>query len=378
MSSNKLAEFQSQFARRADLIHLNNAGLAPISRVARDKIQYWAERYYQEGFWTDADYMADVLSSRHSLASLIGCQWDEVAWYQSAAGAINQFAFSIGLKPSDQVVMWDQEYSSHLYPWKEACDQAGAELKVLKSEKNLATPTEKYLEALTEKTKVAAFSWVQFSSGARMDVEAVIKECKKRGILVFVDIAQGLGVHPCKIWQWGADAVAGGAHKWLVSAVGVGYLALRKDLALRMKPRVIGAYTYGTCDDPSDFACEPKRDATKFEPGSKQVLEITALGASCKMIHDIGVEVIEAEAVRLAQTLRLGLEAKGYQLLNPFGLEAVSPMINFLPARSEDMEKVTKLLDSHKINYARRGGGIRLSTHAFNTDLEIAKVLNLL
>ena len=160
--------------------------------------------------------------------------------------------------------------------------------------------------------------------------------------------------------------------------MGVGYLAIRKDLALRMKPRLIGAYTYGTCDDPSDFACEPKRDATKFEPGSKQVLEITALGASCKMIHDIGVEVIEAEAVRLAQTLRLGLNAKGYQLLNPFGLDAISPMINFLPAHSDEMEKVTKILDNNKINYARRGGGIRLSTHAFNTDLEIAKVLDLL
>lgn len=377
MNSKKLQHFQSQFAKGPHLIHLNNAGLAPISRAARDKIQYWAERFYNEGFWTDADYMKDVALSRTALAQLIGCQANEVAWFQSTAGGINQFAFGVGLQEGDEVLMWDQEYSSHLYPWKEACDLAKARLKILKSESNLATPTEKYLDALTEKTKVAAFSWVQFSSGARMDVETVIKECKKRGVLVFIDIAQGLGIHPCHLWQWGADAVVGGSHKWLVSAVGVGYLAIRNELSLRMKPRLIGAYTYGTCDDPSDFSCEPKRDATKFEPGSKQVLEITALGASCALIHETGVEVIEAEACRLAYKLREGLLNKGHSLLNP-SLNEISPFVNFLPRKNESIESAAVLLTRNNINFARRGSGIRLSPHAFNTDDEIQKVIDLL
>lgn len=374
MTLDKLSYFQSRFARAPHLIHLNNAGLAPISVDARDKIKYWAERFYQEGFWTDADYMADVGSARLALSQLIGCQADEIAWFQSAAGGINQFAFGIGLQPGDEVVMWDQEYSSHLYPWKEACDAAQAHLKVLKSEANLETPTEKYLAALTEKTKVAAFSWVQFSSGARMDIESVIKECKKRGIIVFVDIAQGLGIHPCQLWRWGADAVAGGSHKWLVSPVGVGYLAIRKELAVRMKPRLIGAYTYGTCDDPSDFACEPKRDATKFEPGSKQVLEITALGASCRLIHSTGVDVIEKEACRLAQKLRQGITDGGHRLLNPF-TGPDSPIVVFLPKDGLSPEQMAGILTKNNINFARRGGGLRLSPHAFNTDSEIDRLL---
>lgn len=377
MTSEKLHFFQSRFARAPHLTHLNNAGLAPISIDARDKIQYWAQRFYEEGFWTDTDYMADVASARVALATLIGCQKDEIAWFQSAAGGINQFAFGIQLQPGDEVVMWDQEYSSHLYPWKEACDSSLAILKVLKSEDNLETPTEKYIASLSEKTKVAAFSWVQFSSGARMDVEEVIKECKRRGIIVFVDIAQGLGIHPCDIWKWGADAVAGGSHKWLVSAVGVGYLAIRKELALRMKPRFIGAYTYGTCDDPSDFACEPKRDATKFEPGSKQVLEITALGASCRMISETGVHIIEEEACRLAELLRQGLAAKGYQILNSF-VGKRSPIVNYLPPQGTSLDEVALRLTQNKINYAKRGGGIRMSPHAFNTDQEIQTVLDLL
>lgn len=370
--------FQEQFAKAPGLIHLNNAGLAPICRPARDKVTYWAERFYQDGFWTDKDYMTNVYESRQALARLIGCTATDIAWFQSAAGGINQFAFGVDLKAGDEVVMWDQEYSSHLYPWKAACDQAGAVLKILKSEHHLETPTEKYLEALTPKTKVAAFSWVQFSSGARMETEHIIKECKKRGILVFVDIAQGLGIHECKLWDWGVDAVAGGSHKWLVSPVGVGYLAIRQSLAIKMKPRTIGAYTYGTCDDPSDFACEPKMDASKFEAGSKQVLEITALGAACEFIHSVGVATIESEALRLAQILRQGLHDKGCKILNPFGLKAVSPMVNFLPAEGKRLDEVTQKLTENKINFALRGGGIRLSPHAFNTESEIATVLSVI
>lgn len=378
MSASRLAEFQEQFARRADLTHLNNAGLAPITLAAKNKVEYWAERYYQEGFWTDADYMADVLSSRHAVAALIGCQHDEIAWFQSAAGGINQFAFGIGLQSGDEVVMWDQEYSSMLYPWKEACDRAKAVLKIVTSEEHLKTPTEKYIAAFTEKTKVAAFSLVQFSSGARMETQSVIDECKKRGILVFIDIAQSLGIHPCTVWALGADAVVGGSHKWMVSPVGVGYLAIRKELALKMKPHNIGAYTYGTCDDPSDFACEPKRDATKFEPASKQVLEITALGASARIIQAVGVETIEAEALRLAAKLRDGIYNKGHQLLNPFGRDPISPMVNFLPGNGLSLQEMAKRLADNKVNFALRGGGIRFSTHAFNTDKDIEKALSLL
>ncbi|MEN0059682.1 MAG: aminotransferase class V-fold PLP-dependent enzyme, partial [Bdellovibrio sp.] len=295
------------------------------------------------------------------------------------AGAINQIAFAVGLQAGDEVVMWDQEYASHLYPWKAACDQTGAHLKILSSEKNLETPTEKYLEALSPRTKVAAFSWVQFMSGARMDVQAVLQECKKRGLFVFVDIMQGLGIHPCKVWEWGADAVAGGSHKWLVSPVGVGYLALRKEWALRMKPHTYGAYTYGTCDDPSDFACEPKRDATKFEPGSKQVLEITALGASCNLIQEVGVEPLEAEALHWAQTLRQGLEERGCAVQAPFSGKHISPMVNFTPGETDwSLEDLMKRLSQQHVNFARRGPGLRLSTHAFTTAEDIAAVFRAL
>lgn len=359
-----LKKFQTLFSQNPAYVHLNNAGLAPISLPAKERIRYWADRFYEEGFFTDADYMKDIAFSRQQVAELIGCQSQDVSFFTSTAGGINQFAFTCGLKKDDEVLMWDQEYASHLYPWKAACDAAEAKLVLCESPDTFATPTELFLSKITSRTRAVAFSWVQFQTGAMMDTEAVIRHCKSKNILVFVDAMQGLGILDCKLWQWGADAVVGGSHKWLVSPVGVGFLAIRSPLLY--KPYQIGAYTYGTCDDPSSFECEPKRDASRFEPGSKQVLEITALGASIHEILKTGVPEIRSECLRLAKELSENLTELGFTRVQSNGPAITHPICNFILPKELQIDEVTKKLSEHSINFAKRGPGLRFSPYVFN------------
>lgn len=368
--SDKIQDFKNAFSHQK--IHLNNAGLAPISRPARDKILYWGNRFYEEGFYTDQDYMNDVLFSRQKLAELIGTTKEEIAFFQSTASAVSQVCFHYPLEKNDEVIMWDQEYASHLYPWQEACKRSGAKLVLVSSEDNLNTPYERILSAVTEKTKVVAISWVQFQTGAITNLEKLGSELKKRNIFFMVDAIQGLGIFPMKMKEWGISAVVGGSHKWLVSPVGVGFLALDMTYILKIKPHNVGAYTFGTCDDPTDLFCEPKRDALKFEAGSKQVLEITALGASINFILETGVEKIECEVLRLAKLMRLELEQKGFIIHSPYSLENHrSSIVNFQKPGLENKQLALKL----PCLYALRGPGVRLSAHAFNTDEEIRQVI---
>lgn len=379
--------FKSNFRRNQALHHFNNAGLSPISKPAQEKIRYWADRFYEEGFWTDHDYMVDVKESRSNLAQLIGCQSNEIAFFQNTSAAISQFAFNCGLKQDDEVLMWSQEYSSHLYPWQEACKRSGATLKLVESA-NLSTDTNVFAEALTEKTRVVAFSWVQFLTGAQMsNLESFIKLCKSKGILVFVDVMQGLGILPEQIWPYGVDGIAGGSHKWLVSPVGVGFLAIRNELANQFRPQSYGAYTFGTCDDPSDLFCSPKKDALRFESGSKQVLEITALGASCKMLLECHINSIYQEATRLADYLDEQLQFIGCKTHNPQSHHSSQtspknlyrhPIVNFCPPSNISLEQVSQQLRDHNINFAIRGPGIRLSPQAFNEVTEIDLIIDCL
>lgn len=370
--------FKEQFARREGLIHLNNAGLSPITKVAKDRVEYWVNRFYQEGYYTDADYTLEVEAARTRLAELIGCEGNEIAWFTSTASAISQFAFQVGLQAGDEVLMWDQEYASSLYPFKQACDSVGANLVLVSSEANLQTPTDKFIAAITSKTKIVAFSSVQFSSGARMDTKVLIDYCKQKQIITFADVIQELGIHPLQVWQQGIDALAGGSHKWLASPVGIGFLAIRKNLIRTMKPHSFGSATFGSCDDAANLSCEAKVSASKFEPGSKQVLEIVALGASCELISKVGVKVIESEAVRLANLLISKVKDFDLTINSPFKDQHTSPMVNIKIADPKKEISITSQLQVQKINFAKRGGGIRFSPHAFNTDVEIFTLADLL
>lgn len=374
----KLEFFQAQFAKSPKLHHLNNAGLAPITLAAKSKVQYWAERFYEEGFWTDHDYMKDVASSRELLSKLIGCQSSEIAFFTNASSAISQIAFSYSLSAGDQVLMLDQEYSSHLYPWQEACKRAKADLVLVESNADLSIDTQRFLDAISSKTKVVAFSWVQFQTGAMLDYAEVTRTCKERGIFVFVDVAQGLGILDCDLWELGVDAIAGGSHKWMLSPVGVGFLAVRKEMAIKLKPLAYGAYTFGTCDDPSDLFCSPKMDASRFESGSKQVLEITALGASTKVLLETTPRVVRKQALLLTERLHDGLERLGCRLHRPQRDSYQHPIVNFTPPENISVETIANELRSQYFNFAIRGPGIRLSPQAFNTHEEINGLLNII
>lgn len=369
---------RSQMAKSSERVHLNNAGLAPISLPAKQEIDYWSKRFFEEGFLTDADYMKRVAETRSHLAKLIGCTTPEVAFFQNTSNAISQVAFQLELKANDEVLLWDQEYSSLLYPVQQAAAKAQAKLVFVKSNDDLSTPTEGFLNAINDRTRFIALSHVQFQTGSSMNLTPVLKRAKEVGAFVLIDAMQSLGLVPFELWPQGVDAVVGGNHKWLLSPVGLGFVALQQKHIFKMKSLNVGSGTFGSCDDPADLLCAPKTDASKFESGAKQVLEITALGKSLELIQKVGIGFIQKEAVRLAQILNQSLQNKGWSTrTNCNNSLCPTPHLVFLDSANPDRLKLAgEKLKAKNITHAWRGGGIRLAPHAFNTEAEIEFVLS--
>lgn len=359
-----IERFRSAFSPSGKLVHLNNAGFAPTSQPARDALISWANRFHDEGVHcTDAYYEA-VDRAREDLASLLGAQSNEVVYFQNTAGAISQVAFGMKLGPGNEIVTWDQEYGSLINPWKVAAERTGATLKIVPSGVDLETPWERLLENVTQRTKVIAFSWVQFQTGAITDFEQITRVAREQGIWTVMDGIQGLGVRPFHFGSSGLDAVCGGSHKWMTSPIGVGFLALRQDRLNELQPVQVGIRTF-----------EIPGGSQHFEPGSKQVLDIVALGASCRWICDTGIGLIAAEAERLARKLVDGLRGLDIPVNSPHGSQWKGAIVNF---GSGNLDTMKKKLVAAGISYAERGPGLRLSPHGFNTDADIDRALNAL
>lgn len=387
--SNKLSltDYKTQFSQGEGLTHLNNAGLAPIPRVTRDIVISWAERFWREGMFANDDYLSALDNARQQLAALLGAKKGNIAFFQSTSAAISQVAFALPLQPRDEVLMWDIEYASNFYPWDAACRQAGAKLVKVPSGPNGETPVDRLLTSLSSRTRVVAISWIQFEQGGITDIGLLCSVCRKLGVITVVDAIQGVGLFPIDYSKLRADVLCGGSHKWLTSPVGTGWLCIDEKLARSLAPRSVGAYTYGTCDDPVSAHCMTKTDALRFESGSKQVLDIIALGASADLIKQTGVHLIRQEAEALARKLRHELLECGYEIppVHGFDLNGKQKqhgaIVSVRPTQQsplKSIEEMTRELGTSRISYALRGKGLRLSPAAFNSDSDIERCLSVL
>jgi selenocysteine lyase/cysteine desulfurase len=372
-----LSDFKSAFSQYKGLTHLNNAGLCPFSRPAFETATHWLNRLYLEGMHANDDYLEALFKSRSTFGKLLGCSADQIAFFQSTSGAISQVAFGMDLKPQDEILMWEGEYSSNFYPWQEAARRSGAKVVQVALGPNFSTPVESLVSQITSRTKVIAISWVQFTHGSITDLQALMDCVRGRNIWTVVDAIQGVGIHPLEMDKLGIDAVCLGSHKWLAGPVGVGILALRKERISSLTPLMIGAHTYGTCEDPISLDCQLKTEADRFESGSRQVIDILALEASVKLILETGVPVIRREAERLSDKLREGLRAKGFTISCPNSGPHPGAIVNFTPSPlgPQTSAQLAETLKRAQISFALRGQGIRLSPHAFNSDEDIERVL---
>lgn len=368
-----LERFRASF-RPVDHLALNAAGVARCSTPAIVAMQQMAGLMAGAGA-SFAEELRIHEAARDSFAKLVGADRANVAMFHTCAAALSQVALGFPLRAGDDIVTWDQEYPSNAYPWHAAAKRAGARVVTVASEPDLDVDTAKLVDAMGPKTRVVAVSWVQFQTGAMTDLAMLSEACRRVGAWLVVDAAQGLGVLPFDLGALGVDVVCGATHKWLCGPVGHGFAAFAEGRRDEITPLTHGAITYGTPDEATDPSREPRRDPRRFEPGNPLMLGAAGGGAAAELALSCGVDVLLAEALRLADKLADGLRARGCVVLGRREGRVRSPIVTFRPRG--DAQRVYRALDDAKVSYAVRAGGVRLSPHAYNTDEEIEQVLHI-
>ncbi len=367
-----IAEFKSHFYTGLEFITLNNSGQALIPDTNRDLAKHWLDRAAIEGPSCAMEAWGESEITRRRLAQFLGADPEELAFFTTVSAALSQVAWGLPLQKDDEILTWDQEYPSNFYPWRQAAAKAQAHLIQIESE-NHSTPVERILERVSKRTKAIAISWVQYQTGSVTDLQALSRELRDQDIWLIADVIQGAGVRPLNFRESGFDVLCGGSHKFMCSGYGASFMTIKKDRALSFEPLNMGAMTFGDPDTPKSFSIKPKTDASRFESGTKAILEIIAMQASLELFTKTGIEVIFAEASRLAQILSQGLRDLGFEVISNGG-----PILNFYSRNPADLERAAMKLTQNKVSFARRTPGLRLSTHAYNTDEQIHRVLDIL
>jgi selenocysteine lyase/cysteine desulfurase len=367
------------WAHSGETIYLNNASTGPLPRRTVGALDEWS-RLRQTPSRIPQDLQFGTLArGRELIASMIGAEPGEIALATNTSFGINLAAFALPLRAGDVVISPDQEFPANVYPWMQLAARRGVEYRLLDCPEGVLDAERLEQELADDRVKAVAVSWVQFASGARVDLKALGTICRKRGVFFVVDGIQGLAPLRLNLRDTPIDIFACGAQKWLLSPWGSAFVYVRRALIEQLEPHDVSWLAVQNSDDFSrltDYDLTWRTDARKFEFITLPYQDFAGMNASLGLIHELGLDAVSAHALKLAeQIVRWAADRDDVQLVSPSDAAHRAAVISVRP---RDAKAASAKLTAANVAHSLREGAIRLSPHFYNTEEEVARVLALL
>jgi cysteine desulfurase/selenocysteine lyase len=367
-----------EFPVTRDRVFLAHAGDCPLPRRVAETVADYA-RQATTGDQEKFVYPAVLERGRKVAAQLLNCQSEEVAFVGPTSLALSFLASGLRLRKGDNILIYFEDYPSNVYPWMALAEQK-VEVRLMNARGLGVIRPKDVLGQVDENTRLVALASCHFISGYRVDFQAIGKFLKERGILFCLDAIQTLGAFPTTVEN--VDLLAADAHKWLLGPCGAGVMYVRGSAQGLVNPPIYG---WNNVRCPNYVAQEQivlRTGSQKYEAGTHNLLGIVGLVAAMDLIADLGVDNIARELLRKRAWLVPALQAKGCTVLQAdTPPENGSAIISFHRPGSDLAGLHQKLSDAGVVTSLRadRTGQkyIRVSPHFYNTDAELARLIEL-
>jgi cysteine desulfurase/selenocysteine lyase len=364
------------WADAGEAIYLNNASTGPLPQRAVRAVDEW-NRLRANPQRIAHDLQFDTLArGRELIAAMIGADASEIALATNTSYGMNLAAFSLPLEAGDVVLTPDLEFPANVYPWMQLAARRGIKYRRLQCDDGVLDPEHLARELEDERVRAVSVSWVQFASGARVDLVALGTLCRERGVYFVVDAIQGLGPLPLDVGIAPIDILSCGAQKWLLSPWGAAFVYVRRDLINTLEPHDISWLAVRGADEfnrLTDYDLTWRSDARRFEFITLPYQDIGGMNASLELLKTLGANAVAAHVSSLAQQIVDWAEARtDVALVTP---SHPSRRAGIIAVQPTDARAASDRLTRANIAHSLREGAIRLSPHCYNTAEEVARAL---
>jgi selenocysteine lyase/cysteine desulfurase len=351
------------------LAYLNTGALGPTPRPVLDRVlsasQVLESNPSDQGYGPLAQQMDAV---RSSAASFFHCQPDEIVLTDSTTNGMNAVALGVDLNAGDRVLTSNQEHMGGRMCWNHLARKHGVVIDevalppLLFDAEQIVT---RFMAKLTPRTRVLSVSHVTSSTGHVLPIARLAAALHGMNCLLVVDGAQSAGAIPVDLGALGCHAYAMSGHKWLMGPKGTGLLFISRSAASRIEPAFL----------------ENGRSAYTDATGVRDIPAILGLGAALQYFMSWDKSTVERRVITLRNLVYERLKTLTMlKVVSPPPGEAAAPMVTFLlPDRVANEALQTKLRVKHRIavkTFPRKQlNGLRISTHVFNTEDEVARLI---
>jgi cysteine desulfurase/selenocysteine lyase len=347
--------------------YLNTGASGPSPRRVVDAVESWYEHHEYETPAGDGMYQPTFAlydDVRETVAAHVDADPVEVAFTGSTTDGIGRVPLAMDWDADDVVVRTDAEHAAGILPWRRLRDEYGVEVRVVETDAGRIDPGD-WADAVAGAT-LATFSSICWTSGTLAPVRELTEIAQDAGARVLVDAVQSTGQHAFSVADWGADVVAGSAHKWLLGPWGAGYLYVDEGFAETLEPAQLG---YRNLADPYEYEAGAKR----FEFGTAAPAPYAGLQEAIELMEDIGMDTVESHNAELTNYLKAHLD--DHRLVSP--REYHSGLVSFSDPDPE--ATVARAADADvQIRSIPTAGVVRASLHVYNTKADVDALLDAL
>lgn len=366
---------KNEFPVTERFTYLNHAALGPLPRRTAHAITTLANDVRDTGEMAYHRWSGTVERTRSLVARALNVDANEITWTKNTDQGLSIVAASMSWQPGDVIVAIQGDVPALVYPWL-GLQHLGVEIRFVPL-RNGVVPMDELAAALPG-ARLLAISWIQYSTGFRLDLAAVSALCAQFDVLLCLDAIQGLGAWPLDLQAAPVDFCAFDGHKWLLSPQGIGALYVNQRVRDLLQPTNGGWLGAGWGDVSSFDDNRPLRDgAARHEEGTRSLMGIVGLEQSLGLLLDVGPEHIAAHVTCLTSRLIAGLQACGYRVFTPLDAAQRAGIVTFAHGQRSAQE-LFDALRAAQILCSVREGAVRISPHVYNTADEIDVVLDTL
>ena len=348
------------------LAYLNSAGAGPVSRVSLDAAMQFYRETLETGDRRWFDWLERRERARAAIAKLINADPEEIAFTTNTSTGMNLIIDA--LEGRGEVVSCELEFPVSTVPWM----HRGVRVHLLKARDGELSVEDISTAIASRRRGVICLSHVQYSNGFRAPL-AEIGERKGEHAFV-VNAAQSAGVFQIDVRRMKIDALCSTGHKWMLGGYGSGFVFLSRALLEETRARAVG---WLSCEDAFAMRNDEFRvrgdAAARAEMGCPHFAGIFSIGASASYLLQLGAEQVERRALDLNRHLTEQLAGAGWRVLSPLRDEATRSAETLVAA--DNPARVARHLSQRGVAVTQKPEGIRVATHFFNNEEDIARLV---
>ena len=370
-AADPLLAYRDRFPITQRSNYLINNSLGAMPAAARASVQQFLDQWdtrgvrsWGDGWWALQEKVGDLV------ANVLGLPAGTVTMHQNIAVAqemiLSCFRFD-GRR--NKVVYADRNFPSDQYIYEARAAHGARLVRVGPAADGIATDGEQVAAAIDDETLLGAIDHVMFRSSAITDVEPIVRQARKHGAFVVLDVFHSGGIVPLDAHARSVDAIVGGALKWMCGGPGNCFLYVRPDAAKSLVPSFTGWAAHK-----QPFAFSPKGqdyrdDGQRFATGTPNVPALYAGKEGIATIAEVTVARIREKSMRQTKLL---VEEAGRQ-----GLAIRSPRDGSRRGGHVALDvpegyAVCQALSAREIVVDfRPDAGLRVAPHFYNTDDEV-------